>query len=276
MQNQLYYGDNLEILPRIPSESVDLCYIDPPFNSNRDYNQIYNNIDNEDKAQVQAFTDTWEWDDAAMNGFARFDLDFEKGDKNIPEKTKILILALHKILGKNNLFAYLISITQRILEIHRIIKPEGSFYLHCDPTASHYLKLILDSIFCRKDGYFRNEIIWHYTGNSVPKNCFPKKHDTIFLYSKSQKNTFFPQEVLMPYSELTEKRYNHTDKDGRRYKISALRDGKQEIVYMKDGKYPDDVWDIPVARGKERLGYPTQKPEALLERIILASSKKML
>ncbi|MDR2683862.1 MAG: hypothetical protein LBB53_00585, partial [Prevotellaceae bacterium] len=139
MQNKLHYGDNLEILPKIPSESVDLCYIDPPFNSNRDYNQIYNNIDKEDRAQVQAFTDTWEWDDEAMKGFARFDLDNNKGDKNIPLKTKELILALYRVLNEGSLLAYIVSIAQRILEIHRILKPTGSFYLHCDSTASHYL-----------------------------------------------------------------------------------------------------------------------------------------
>ncbi|MDR0540295.1 MAG: hypothetical protein LBG74_07325, partial [Spirochaetaceae bacterium] len=170
------------------------------------------------------------------------------------------------------LLAYLIYMTARLLEMHRILKPSGSLYLHCDPTASHYLKIVMDNIFGRE--YFRNEIIWHYTGNSVPKSCYPRKHDVIFFYSKQKEFCFYPQNALVPYSELTEKRYNHTDTDGRRYKVSALRNGKQEIVYMKEGKYPDDVWDIPVLRGKERLGYPTQKPLALLERIIKASSKE--
>jgi len=154
--------------------------------------------------------------------------------------------------------------------MHRILKETGSLYLHCDPTAGHYLKLLLDSVFGKQG--FVNEIVWHYTGNSVPKYCLPKKHDTIYWYSKGKQPLFFPNRILLPYSKLTEKRYNHTDEEGRRYKISALRNGKQEIVYMKDGKYPDDVWDIPVIRGAERTGYPTQKPLALLKRIIEASS----
>ncbi|GAB6394435.1 MAG: restriction endonuclease subunit M [Bacteroidales bacterium] len=271
--NKLYYGDNLDVLGKyIKDETVDLCYIDPPFNSKRDYNQIYNNIGREDRAQVQAFVDTWEWDDSAREGFEKFDL--ATGDKRYPEKTKLLINGFEKVLGQGSMLAYIVSITQRIMEIYRVLKPTGSFYLHCDPTASHYLKLILDSVFCQKGGVFRNEIIWHYTGNSVPKNCFPRKHDTLFSYSKSQEVKFEPKNVLVSYSLLTEKRYNHIDEAGRRYKISALRGGKQEIVYMKEGKYPDDVWDIPVARGRERLGYPTQKPEKLLERIILASSNE--
>jgi site-specific DNA-methyltransferase (adenine-specific) len=159
---------------------------------------------------------------------------------------------------------------QRVIEMHRILKDTGSLYLHCDPTASHYLKLLLDSIFGNQN--FHNEIICHYTGNSVPRYCFPRKHDTLFWYSKSKQPIFNPNSVLLPYSELTDKRYNHTDEQGRRYKISALRDGKQEVVYMKEGKYPDDVWDIPVIRSKERVGYPTQKPLALIRRIIEASS----
>jgi site-specific DNA-methyltransferase (adenine-specific) len=131
---------------------------------------------------------------------------------------------------------------------------------------------MLDEIFGKNN--FRNEITWSYTGNSIPKYCFPKKHDIILWYSKTNIFNFYPQNVLIPYSELTQKRYNHTDEQGRRYKISALRDGKQEVVYMKEGKYPDDVWAIPVARGKERTGYPTQKPLALLNRIIQASSNE--
>jgi site-specific DNA-methyltransferase (adenine-specific) len=156
--------------------------------------------------------------------------------------------------------------------MHRVLKDTGSLYLHCDPTASHYLKILLDEIFGKNN--FRNEIIWNYTGNSVPKKCLPRKHDIIFWYSKSNACQFYPDKILVPYSNLTEKRYNHVDEEGKRYKISALRGGKQEIVYMKDGKYPDDVWNIPVIRGKEATGYPTQKPLAILKRIILASSNE--
>ena len=153
--------------------------------------------------------------------------------------------------------------------MHRILKPTGSIYLHCDPTASHYLKIVMDAVFGEKN--FRNEIVWHYKGNSTPKRKFPAKHDTI-LYYASNKAIFNP--ILVPYAETTLKRYNHTDEAGRRYKISALREGKQEKVYMAEGKMADSVWDIPPIRKKtERLGYPTQKPITLYERIIKASSK---
>jgi DNA modification methylase len=270
--NYLYYGDNLSVLrDKIPSESVDLCYIDPPFNSKRNYFQIYNNIGEEDKAQAQAFIDTWTWDQLANEGYQ--EIITNQGGRFTSQLIE-LIRGLRNILKEGSLFAYLVSMSLRVTEIHRVLKETGSFYLHCDPTASHYLKLLLDAIFCPHGGDFRNEIIWHYTGNSIPKYCYPRKHDIIFWYSKGKQILFYPERILQPYSELTEKRYNHTDEEGRRYKISALKGGKQEIVYMKEGKYCDDVFEIPVLRGKERLGYPTQKPEALLERIISASSNE--
>jgi site-specific DNA-methyltransferase (adenine-specific) len=274
MSNQIYYGNNLDVLQKyIKDESVDLCYIDPPYNSQKDYNQIYNNIDGEDKAQVLAFTDTWKWNEIVERYFDEItDLAFSKG--KYPLKTQYLLLGLSNVLGKGGLLAYLVHITQRIVEIHRVLKPTGSFYLHCDKTACHYIKLILDSVFVSQGGNFKNEIIWHYTGNSVPEKCFPRKHDTIFLYTKQNISTIHFEDILVPYSPETEKRYNHTDSDGRRYKISALRNGKQDIIYRKEGKYPDDTWDIPIARGKESLGYPTQKPEKLMERIIKASSNE--
>ena len=270
--NKLYYGDNLEVLRKyIADESVDLCYIDPPFNSNRDYNQIYATSNNEDKAQSQAFVDTWQWDESAVDGLNEI---IENRDKRFNIELVKFIDNIKNVIDKGSLLAYLISLARRITEIHRVLKPTGSFYFHCDPTASHYIKLLLDSIFVSRGGNMRNEIIWHYTGNSVPKYCLPRKHDVIFSYCKENASKFYPQNILIPYSEKTEKRYNHTDDEGRRYKISALRNGVREVVYMKEGKYPDDVWDIPVARGKEALGYPTQKPEALLERIIKASSNE--
>ena len=298
MQNQLYYGDNLEILPLLEKDSVDLCYIDPPFNSKRDYNQIYNNIGTEDKAQVQAFTDTWEWDDAAQKGFVRFNLDLEIGDNRIPEKTKILVLALHKVLGESDLMAYIISITQRILEIYRVLKPTGSFYLHCDPTASHYIKLVLDSVFCRNNGDFRNEISWCYKSRPQSKRYFGKKHDIIFFYTKSDKYTFNWEDIARPLSENTIKKYRLIDENGRKYRLqgrgikgSPIRSAKDvdqkweianpELVvrdYLdeKIGVALEDWWEIDIINqsAKERLGYPTQKPEALLERIIEASTNE--
>jgi len=168
---------------------------------------------------------------------------------------------------------YIGWLKERVIEMHRILKQTGSIFLHCDYHADAYIRVqILDKIFGEK--YFRNEIIWRYTGNSVPKYCYPKKHDNIFWYSKSKNFNYYPKRILVPYSELTEKRYNHTDEDGNRYKVSALKNGNQEIIYMKDGKYADDVWEIPIIRGKESIGYPTQKPEKLLQRIIEAHSNE--
>lgn len=143
--NKLFYGDNLDILrKKILPETVDLCYIDPPFNSKRNYNQIYNNIGGEDRAQAQAFTDTWTWDDLAVAGFQ----EIIGGDTEwYRPQTIELIKGLRNVLKEGSLLAYVVSMTQRIAGIHRVLKPTGSFYLHCDPTASHYLKLILDTIF---------------------------------------------------------------------------------------------------------------------------------
>jgi site-specific DNA-methyltransferase (adenine-specific) len=215
------------------------------------------------KAAGASFKDMWTWQDVD-------EYYLDSLADNFPALAKYI--ASVGVVHSKPMMAYLTYMAQRIIEMHRILTETGSLYLHCDPTASHYLKLLLDSIFGKQG--FINEIVWHYTGNSVPKYCLPRKHDIIYWYCKGKRPVFFPSNILLPYSDLTLKRYNHTDKEGRRYKISALRGGKQEIVYMKDGKYPDDVWDIPVLRGEERTGYPTQKPLALLTRIILASSNE--
>ena len=140
MTNKLYYGDNLEVLRNtIKDESVDLCYIDPPFNSKRNYFQIYNNIGHEDKAQAQAFIDTWTWDDHAVEGFQEIITNHQgRFTKQIIE----LIKGLRNVLSEGSLLAYLVSMVLRITEIHRVLKDTGSFYLHCDPTCSHYLKLV--------------------------------------------------------------------------------------------------------------------------------------
>ena len=151
--NHLYYGDNLDVLRRhVASGSVDLCYIDPPFNSKRTYFQIYNNQGGEDRAQAQAFVDTWSWGDEAAEGLD-YILDLERLQGNADgvrwtEQTVALIRGLEAVLGRGSLLAYLVHMTLRIVEIHRALKPTGSFYLHCDPTASHYLKLVCDAVFC--------------------------------------------------------------------------------------------------------------------------------
>ena len=159
--NRLFYGDNLDVLRRkIADASVDLCYIDPPFNSKRNYFQIYNNQGGEDRAQAQAFVDTWEWGDEARDGLAWITDVANLNNGKLTPQTVALIRGLDAVLGHGSLFAYLVHMTLRIVEIHRVLKPTGSFYLHCDPTASHYLKLVLDAVFCGQGGDFRNEIIW--------------------------------------------------------------------------------------------------------------------
>ncbi len=324
MTNQLFYGDNLEVLRRhIKDETIDLCYIDPPFNSKRNYNQIYNNIGKEDQAQAQAFVDTWTWDDRANQGLAEIQ---ENYHGRFTAQSIDLISGLTKVLGKGSLLAYLVSITLRIVEIHRVLKPTGSFYLHCDPTASHYLKIIIDAIVCAQGGDFLNEVIWkRSSAHSDTKQGqvvhMGRIHDVILFYVKSVSS--LRNEIYEPHSEeYIEKFYKYADPDGRRYQLDNLTApggaakgnpqyeflgvtrywrytkekmeelyAKGRIIQTKPGNVPrykryldemlgiplQDVWnDIPPisAFAKERLGYPTQKPEALLERIIKASSNE--
>lgn len=269
-KNKLYYGDNLET-PRkyIRDETVDLCYIDPPFNSKRNYNQIYNNIGREDKAQARAFIDTWTWDDEAVKGFEQITSNYN----GVFTKQSIeLIIGLEKILGKGDLLAYLISMTLRIAEIFRVLKLTGSFYLHCDPTASHYLKLVIDAIFCAKGGDFRNEIIWHYRRWTGRANKFQGLHDVIFFYTRTNQYTFNVQ-----YIDYTE------GSRGRKEQgiLHRFKRGEEPILVSngtvdEKGVRDNDVWQIPfiAPSAKERLGYPTQKPEELLEKIIKASSNE--
>jgi site-specific DNA-methyltransferase (adenine-specific) len=274
--NTLFYGDNLEVLRKyIKDETIDLCYIDPPFNSKRNYNQIYNNIGSEDKAQAQAFVDTWSWDEHAIEGYSQI---LSNDTARFSTETVDLLKGLQPVLKKGGLFAYLVSMTLRITEIQRILKPTGTFYLHCDPTASHYLKLILDAIFTPGGGGFRNEIIWKYETGGRTKIDFSRKHDVIFRYTKSSTYTFNWEAVSIPYDNA---RKNHMKKNidpenGREY-YSIKSNGKIYKYYADDMVPPSDVWvDISHIQQKdpERLGYPTQKPSALLERIIKASSNE--
>ena len=317
MSNQLFYGDNLEVLRRhIKDESVDLCYIDPPFNSKRNYNQIYNNIGKEDQAQAQAFIDTWTWDDYANQGLEEIQTNYQG---RFTAQSIDLISGLVKVLGKGSLLAYLISMTLRIAEIHRVLKPTGSFYLHCDPTASHYLKLVLDAIFCSQGGDYLNELIWKRTSGHSDSSRYGRVHDVIFYYSKSSKVKW--NEEYQAYDQkYVDEYYKYTDPDGRRfmsgdigaaglsgggyeYEWKGIRriwrvptgtmqrlDNEGRIYYTKNGfprlkRYLDEMQGLPVqdtwtdvealrSWHKERLGYPTQKPEGLLERIIKASSNE--
>lgn len=269
-KNKLYYGDNLEVLRKhVKDETVDLCYIDPPFNSKRNYNQIYNNIGKEDVAQAQAFVDTWTWNSIANEGF-----DEITGNKNgvFTKQSISLILGLEKVLGKGSLLSYLVSMTQRIAEIYRVLKPTGSFYLHCDPTASHYLKLVLDAIFCSQGGEFQNEIIWHYRRWTGKAQKFQELHDIIFYYTKSKNYTFNVQYI----------NYTEGSKDRKEQGVLHRFKKGEEPYLVSDGTVDEkgvrdnDVWQIPfiAPSAKERLGYPTQKPEALLDKIVKASSNE--
>jgi len=283
--NKLYYGDNLEILRRdIDKNSIDLCYIDPPFNSKRNYNQIYNNIGQEDKAQPQAFVDTWEWDEYAEDGFNQI---LGNANNAFTKQNIELILGLSKVLGKGSLLAYLVHMTLRIAEIYRVLKPTGSFYLHCDPTASHYLKLVIDTIFCSKGGDFRNEIIWHYPGRERLSNYkFQSKHDIIFFYSKTDGTKINPITKKWDKKDRIKmlRRKIHTDENGKEWfwETRGQANGVEKYKkfldeYLDKGGALNDVWDdIQFLRGNhpERMGYPTQKPAELLERIIRASSKE--
>jgi site-specific DNA-methyltransferase (adenine-specific) len=276
MQNQLYYGDNLDILrsgnPLIPDESVDLCYVDPPFNSKRNYNQIYNRIgDEDDLAQTQAFVDTWNWG-----------IEAEAHISNIlhnPRYSARLAKTINgfvEILGKGAMLSYLVNMAVRIVEIRRVLKPTGSFYLHCDPTASHYLKIISDSIFCDVGGDFHNEIVWSYKRYTAVSYRFQHLHDVILFYSKSKRGVF--NEVLNDYGDKSGKADSHykQDESGRWYRWQKRKGKEPYKIYLSEGTRLGDVWDIPIinASAKERLGYPTQKPLALLERIIKASSNE--
>ena len=324
-RNRLFYGDNLEVLRRkIASESVDLCYIDPPFNSKRNYFQIYNNQGGEDTAQAQAFVDTWEWGDEADAGLA-YILDINNlNSGKLTEQTVALIRGLHEVLKQGALFAYIVHMTLRIVEIHRVLKKTGSFYLHCDPTASHYLKLVCDAIFCAQSGDFKNEIIWKRTTAHSDGNRCGRIHDTILFYTKS--NIYTWNDIYQPYEqEYIDKYYRYVDSDGRKYASQdvaaagpgparyfngVLREPPQNShwrysqdkidQYIKEGRifftkngFPrfkryledmpgmvaQDIWadkgvQPVVSWSSEGLGYPTQKPEGLLERIIKASSNE--
>jgi len=273
-KNTLFYGDNLQILREyIANESIDLIYLDPPFNSKRTYNVLFKDESGEESAaQIAAFDDTWHWDASAEEAYR--ELVIEASD----EVSK-LIGALRDFIGTNQMLAYLVMMAVRLVELHRVLKPTGSLYLHCDPTASHYLKIILDTIFGVKN--FRNEVVWHYGGWTHAKmRHFPRKHDVIFFYTKSSFGEFYPISISWTRDEYiaVRKQAIHKDANGREYiydKRGNAGSKRYLDVALKEGRPVDSVWDIRplTSSSKERLGYPTQKPIALLERILQASSK---
>jgi DNA modification methylase len=217
--NRLIWGDNLHVMRQLPSESIDLIYIDPPFFSGRQYNIIFG-----DQNEVRSFTDIWE---GGMPG-------------------------------------YLIWLNARLYEMKRLLKKTGSIYVHCDWHASHYIKVEMDKIFGHEN--FLNEIIWHYSAGAVGKKHFGRKHDTILRYGKTKDVAFYPDNVRVPYADSTLQRLMY----------SGARERDVEKVLKRGGKVPTDVWEIGIVQGNsaERIGYPTQKPEALVERIIKASTQE--
>ena len=302
MKNTLYFGDCLHVMREdIADESVDSIYLDPPFNSKRLYNAFIGG------AQWVAFDDTWRWSEAVD--------DWHELAGNV--ETAPAMEGLRQILGDGAMLAYLSYMGNRFVECRRALKPTGSIYLHCDPTASHYLKVLMDAIF--GEGNFRNEIVWKRTSAHTDAGRMGSVHDVILLFSRSETSTFNPQ--FADYdADYVRKRYKHTDPDGRRYMddnltARGLRGGGYEYEYkgarsvwrvpletmrkldaegrlyftrrggVRVKRYLDemkgvavnDVWtDIaPInARARERLDYPTQKPLALLDRIIRQSSNE--
>ncbi|MBN1185778.1 MAG: site-specific DNA-methyltransferase [Bacteroidales bacterium] len=275
--NRLYFGDNLDILKQLykehPEGFIDLIYIDPPFNSNRNYNILFESIDMTDtKAQKEAFKDTWSnvtYQDT-LEEIHDLDLDLYS-----------FITALDNIRISKSIISYLTTMAIRIWYMKKVLKNTGSFYLHCDPTMSHYLKIICDLIFSTEI-LFRNEIIWSNESSSGFKTQVKKKyvrgHDTLLFYSSKHAYFNIPRQ---PLADSTIKRYDKIDNKGEKYKIYYDSDGTERKQYLtkSQGRKYTDVWtDIPsfqtVNANREWIGYDTQKPEKLLERILLASSKE--
>jgi len=313
--NVLYYGDNLEILRKyIPDNSVDLVYLDPPFSSKKDYNIIFKEATGElSAAQIKAFSDTWHWDKAAEDTFQDITL-------SAPPKVAKLIDAIVGGLGRNDVTAYLVMMTIRLVELHRVLKNTGSLYLHCDPTASHYLKMVLDQVFGPVS--FRSEITWkRFSGHGNVYHSFGRVHDILLFYTKGKKWTWNQQ--FRPLSEkyiesffryvdpVTGKRYRlqnvlnpnknrphltyewngHTrvwkwtkermqqldDAGLLLYSKTGLVKGVKQYLEDTTGEKLHDMWDDirPIGQSDDaKLGYETQKPLALLERIIRASSNE--
>jgi adenine specific DNA methylase Mod len=317
MTNKLYYGDNLAVLREsIKDESVDLIYLDPPFNSNANYNVLFKSPSGEQShAQIEAFEDTWCWNQEAENAF---DEVMQGKNTDVAE----MLRSMRTFLRENDMMAYLTMMTVRLVELHRVLKDTGSIYLHCDPTASHYLKIILDAVFGKAN--YRNEIIWK---RGAPKNNakqgskhFGRTSDTIFFYTKNKDYTFNHQYEEYSQQEIKSKfkykddvdyfclhpldgpggeqkgnpvyellgvtrswRYSKNNMDsllaaGKIYQAKAGNvPMKKFYLHESKGVEFQNVWtDLTNLRGNssEYLGYPTQKPLSLLERIVQASSNE--
>lgn len=268
LEDVLLCGDNLPVLrEQVADGSVDLCYSDPPFFSRRDHRSR----SLEGEGDVRGFTDRWAWGEEAEREWQEVR---EEGCKMAAAAA--LLRGLREAFGEGPLLAYLVSLTLRVAEIRRVLAAHGTLYLHVDASAAHYLKTLCDALFLPGGGEFRNEIVWSYESGGRGTRDFPWKHDTILRYTKSGRWTFDAAAVRLPRATL---RRNHlkreTDADGRVFH-SIKSAGKVYRYYEDEGVVPSDVWtDLSHLhqRDPERVGYPTQKPEALLARIIAASSR---
>ena len=256
----IFCKDNLDILQNIDSQTIDLIYLDPPFNKKRTFHAPIGS-----ESEGASFKDTW-YDEDLKLGYIGLMADkypklyeYVRGIENIESRS-------HR--------NYLIYMAQRLIEMQRILKDTGSLYLHCDPTMSHYLKLLMDIVFGHTN--FRNEIVWGYAGRGMSKKWFNRKHDIIFLYGKTKKTKFCVSKASRPINPSYTSRYNKVDDKGRKFARIRNRDGSYSNIYLKkEGVVREDWWtDIPYVRGEEYIGYPTQKPLALLERLIKASTNK--
>lgn len=255
----IWTGDNLDIMRGMNDEVVDLLYLDPPFNSGEEWKAPVGS-----KAAGAAFKDAWTLNDVDEEALAIM--------SESPLKAHRVLVSLAetaRMAHGPSMKSYLLYMGERLIEMERILAPTGSIYLHVDPTASHYLKPVLDGIFGRAN--FCNEIVWCYGGRGMSRSRFQRKHDTIFFYGKSGDRFFNVEGASRPVAEEHVGRYNKVDDQGRRYARVKNRDGSYSNIYLKD-VVREDWWEIPYARGREHTGYPTQKPLALLERIIAASS----
>jgi len=260
----LFVGDNLDILRRhLPNESVDLVYLDPPFQSGKTYH-VYTGV-RAPAPGPMAFDDTW-----TFGPHTRRTLDTMVGDGDTIGRA---LAGLYGFLGACDMMAYIVTMAERIVELHRVLRHSGSVFLHCDPTASHYLKIVMDAVF--GPDCFRNEIVWRYRRWPTKSHRFQRMHDIILFYTRSP-NPGHTFHTLYGYEELAEstKKTFGTKKQRADFSTGHRKPGLSDEETL--GPPLSDVWEIGViaAKGKERLGYPTQKPEALLERIILAASNE--
>ncbi len=263
--NTLFLGDNLDVLRRhVGDASVDLVYLDPPFQSGRDYSIAFEPRSGKpERERAKAFKDTWKWGPEAAAAYAHA----EQGTGGST------VRALRAILGESDIMAYLCMMAPRLVELRRVLEPTGSLYLHCDPTASHYLKVLLDGIF--GPACFRNEIIWRYRRWPARARRFQRMHDVLLFYTASagHEHTF---NTLLGYEKLSESTLKAFGTKRQRADFSSghRKPGVDDVETQ--GPPLSDVWEVGViaAIGRERTGYPTQKPEALLERVIRASSNE--